>query len=267
MSSADELEKLTVTQIREKLKANNLPVTGTKAVLIKRLLEHNEESLLKDDEDIHSVKDMADLDEELLNDDTVKEVKNGSKKEDGNGKENPKESVAEDKKEINKEEDNKNDGSAKQQQQTLVKKITNVEGVVELDEERKIKLKRAERFNLPAENVLTDEEKKKLREERFKGAASTTSEESTQSSTVDEMEAKRKERAKRFGIPEVTPEKNSPTSSLIGKKRKPIKFGGEVEVDADKLAARAKRFGITSTVGDVEEKKKKRLERFGLSKA
>ncbi|CEF65806.1 CIP29 protein [Strongyloides ratti] len=262
MSSADELEKLTVTQLREKLKSYNLPVTGTKAVLIKRLLEHNEESLLKDDEDAHSVKDIVDLDEELLNDDTVKEIKNGQKSENGTTIESIDEPKKEEKKESNKEEEVKNSENTKQQ--PLVKKRINVEGVVELDDERKMKLKRAERFNLPAENVLTDDEKKKLREERFKDAQ----QQESQTLPVDDIEAKRKERAKRFGIPEVSVEKNSTLSSVSGKKRKQIKFGGEVEIDADKLAARAKRFGITTnTVSDLEEKKKKRLERFGLSTA
>lgn len=260
MSSADELEKLTVTQLKEKLKANNLSVTGTKAVLIKRLLEHNEESLLKDDEDVHSVKDIADLDEELLNDDTVKDVKKKQKPENGTIKEGIEEPKTEEENDNSKEEEKKDNDSGKQQ--NSVKKRISVEGVVELDEERKIKLKRAERFNLPAENVLTDDEKKKLREERFKEG-----QQDSQVSSTDDMEAKKKERAKRFGIPEVTSDKNASLDSIIGKKRKPIKFGGEVDVDADKLAARAKRFGITNTVSDIEEKKRKRMERFGLSKA
>uniref|UniRef100_A0A0N4ZUQ1 SAP domain-containing protein n=1 Tax=Parastrongyloides trichosuri TaxID=131310 RepID=A0A0N4ZUQ1_PARTI len=235
MSSIEELEKLTVSQIKEKLKANNLSTTGTKAVLIKRLIEHNEESLLKDDEDVPLARESADLDEELLNDESVKDCKGD------NG-------LVETSMDNTKVKDQEEEKKLETKSETLKRKI-NVENFVELDEERKAKLKRAERFNLPAENVLTDAEKKKLREERFKDS-------------LDNAEEKLKERAKRFGIPEVTTTK---TTNIKGKKL--IKFGGDVDKDDEKLAARAKRFGITNTVDEIEEKKRKRMERFGETKA
>uniref|UniRef100_A0AC35UD43 SAP domain-containing protein n=1 Tax=Rhabditophanes sp. KR3021 TaxID=114890 RepID=A0AC35UD43_9BILA len=266
MSTTADFEKLTVTQLKEKLKAKTLSTTGTKAVLIERLVDavESEEKLLGEDvcESTGSkASTPKSLEDELLNESGDKEIEKTEE-----AKEPVKEAIKEvvvetaavkverpgrklitfPEPEVAKE--TKVESSVTEGGKTVIKSPE--------DEDKERLLKRAAKFNITPAAVLPETERKKLRSERFGliEGPSSTPEASTAADTGD----KKAERAKRFNLSEA--ETKTTTNGSASKKRT---ITEPIAVDDATLAKRAERFGIQNYDLASDVKKKARMERFG----
>ena len=249
MISKDELEKLTVPQLREKLKSRKLPYSGTKAEIINRLYDNilAEETLLGKSEGHENADtsefDLANVDvdevlaEEILSSPITKKTTEmgksvGAKNEESIlGSFNPIEKTETQSKpsikspEIETNGNNnpiKSSSPAKSMDGNNTKTTTNAKHKsvtapsYTLEEEKKM-LERAKRFGLPCKterSPATDEVIKK-RAIRF--------------GPVDPEATKKEERSKRFG-PVTNDSSNTSANSSSPKEN-------------DILAKRAKRFG------------------------
>lgn len=254
-SHITDFSKMTMAQLREQLKSRGLPVSGAKATLIDRLTESflNEEKILN--ADVSMPKDSLD---EVL-DVSVNE-------EDVLGPTSP------DKK-PKTDETLTNVPIEKLKETNEVHQLG--KSIAEPEEFVAPKQKRAERFGLPP----TAEQMKQIRAERF-GLANASS------GSDDSVEEKKRKRAERFGL-NVNGKHGNAASNVTddekdllrkraerfglelrdgAQKKKNITFG-EVDIpSADVLERRAKRFGISNERAEMEIKKQKRAERFGLNR-
>ncbi|XP_063743082.1 SAP domain-containing ribonucleoprotein isoform X2 [Eleginops maclovinus] len=226
MAEVIELQKLKLAELRQECEARGLDTKGNKGELIARLQAYLEEHGETADFTRRHAEDDVDVDD-VLAEDTEEFIKVDSANDLKSEKESTEDETAEDKK---------------------VVKIAPPPSTGERLQ------KRAERFNMPA----TAESKKAIRAARF----GETTEKSTPAATPGGVVAPKapvnvdqlKKRAERFGM----------NVSSVSQK---------IEED-EKLKKRKERFGVTATSTgavatvatspEVEAKKMKRAERFGI---
>ncbi|EJW88806.1 hypothetical protein WUBG_00284 [Wuchereria bancrofti] len=249
--STKDLSKMTVVQLREQLRSRGLPTDGTKAALIERL----KASYAAEDTILNS-------DATALKDSIEETVLEGAINEDDIlGPDNL----------VKKKEDLAaalSSASAITPSVHIVRKSKTIQKVeVNKKTEAMIhsfdaKLKRAQRFGLP----LSDEQMKQKRAERFGmqlGAAANIGEILAEKkkggrrglfgiiSETEKMQEILNKRARRFGVV------NKSSAVVADKVEK-----ASLEV----LEKRGKRFGLCSEEAELEIKKQRRAERFGLNK-
>ncbi|CAK5091750.1 unnamed protein product [Meloidogyne enterolobii] len=278
MASKEELEKLTVAQIREKLKSRKLPASGPKSELVTRLFDSlmAEEKLLEEGPGGESI-DLSgvNMDEVLGLDDEKDTHSSTTANEDiEEGKEkqpascdNSDESIKnnDEEKGANKTDEDKKEEEIKgklitREDQTKRKGTT--------DEDVKM-LKLAERVGLPVKRRVSESESDDIlakREKRF-GSFSGNKEGEKILTKKDEEEAKEK-RAARFGITDEKRKTTDEDSKMLKRAERfglPLKRGGASESEQSEiLAKREKRFGKVIGSGDTETKKEARIKRFGV---
>uniref|UniRef100_A0A914LS73 SAP domain-containing protein n=1 Tax=Meloidogyne incognita TaxID=6306 RepID=A0A914LS73_MELIC len=278
MASKEELEKLTVAQIREKLKSRKLPASGPKSELVTRLFDSlmAEERLLEEGPGGESI-DLSgvNMDEVLgLDDekDTHSSITANEDIEEGKEKQPASCDNSDESMKNNDEEKGANKTDDRKEEEIKGKLITREDQTKRkgtTDEDVKM-LKLAERVGLPVKRRVSESESDDIltkREKRF-GSFSGNKEGEKILTKKDEEEAKEK-RAARFGL---TDEKRK-TTDEDGKMLKraerfglPLKRGVALSESeqSEILAKREKRFGKVIGSGDTETKKEARIKRFGV---
>jgi len=254
MTSKEDLEKLTVAQIREKLKSRKLPTSGTKIELVTRLYEGitAEEKLLETsaggDFDISSVNvdEVLGLDSEanLSPDKKISEPPNNGI----SGEKNIDSSNGNEATQVPSPEDTEKSGTKSPERNIKLPEEKELETTVvdPPSDDKKVQLKMAARLGLPIDEakskramrfgITTEEDQKTKRAQRF--------------GLVDQPDDDKKKlaRAERFGVPlKRSAEVTSDTS---------------LGVSDEALQKRAKRFGNADT-SEESSKKEARVQRFG----
>uniref|UniRef100_A0A914WCC1 SAP domain-containing protein n=1 Tax=Plectus sambesii TaxID=2011161 RepID=A0A914WCC1_9BILA len=257
--NAVELEKLTVVQLREQLKARGLATAGNKPALVQRLIESftSEEKILQSGS-ISS----EDADLEQITEEDVLGIETPAKKPAAARSAASADSKAAAPKPAAAKADPANGDAAKKialNQELTAEELTAAER----------KLERAKKFNVQPQ--LSAEEAKKLRAERF-GAQQ--KEGKAGAAAVPQDPEALKKRAERFGLPvkDATSTVSGPEADAK-KQQRAERFGTAkaatatiLPVDNEKILKRQERFGITSVSSDeVSAKKQKRAERFGIN--
>lgn len=256
--SKSDFARLTVVQLRDHLKTRGLPTGGTKAELVERLTESclAEDKIL--DSDVSATKDAieeavldASIEDDLLGLDSAPKKKQELA---------PQVSMVEPKKvdaveaNIRKEEQSEKKEEGKKEDETIDAKTKRaIRFGLPLSSEQ-LKRKRAQRFGSAEKDALSSEERKRKRAERF----GLTVEGTQNSENPEKAKDILKKRAERFGL-EIKSD-----SSHAGSRSREI--GNVEKASLEKLEMRAKRFGISSEQAELEIKKQKRAERFGLDK-
>ncbi|XP_033103199.1 SAP domain-containing ribonucleoprotein-like [Anneissia japonica] len=233
--------KMKVAELKKELEANGLSVKGNKAELLERLKQHLAES---------------------GQDTSIAEEEGGNLLEESDLLGGLEEDLAEEEGE-NVEETETEAETAVVEESTAPESPT-LKAVSNVDDKIR-KLNRAERFNVQSPNL----DKKAERAKRF----------GLQVSTTTKIDDKKKARAERFG--EIVSPTLAKSENLLKKQQRAERFGTAVNTTTktsttktsvvkttdDKLLKRKERFGValTSSSGDIEAKKSKRAERFGLS--
>uniref|UniRef100_A0A915M4W8 SAP domain-containing protein n=1 Tax=Meloidogyne javanica TaxID=6303 RepID=A0A915M4W8_MELJA len=270
MASKEELEKLTVAQIREKLKSRKLPASGPKSELVTRLFDSlmAEEKLLEEGPGGESI-DLSgvNMDEVLgLDDekDTHSSITANEDIEEGKEKQpascdNSDESIRN-----NDEEKGANKTDDRKDEEIKGKLITREDQTKRkgtTDEDVKM-LKLAERVGLPVKRRVSESESDDIlakREKRF-GSFSGNKEGEKILTKKDEEEAKEKRAARK------TTDEDSKMLKRAERFGLPLKRGGasSESEQSEILAKREKRFGKVIGSGDTETKKEARVKRFGV---
>ncbi|EFO22203.1 hypothetical protein LOAG_06284 [Loa loa] len=248
--STKDLSKMTVVQLREHLRSRGLPTDGTKVGLIERLKGSYaaEDTILNSD--VSASKDSLEetVLEGAINEDDILGPDTSVKKKEDSTTAIPSASVMTSSLYVA--------GASRNNQLAEMNKKTEAM-INSLD----AKLKRAQRFGLP----LCDEQMKQKRAERFGMQLS------ADASIGEILTEKKKKRAERFGIVSETEK----MQEILDRRAK--RFGidnesnavitGKVEkASLEVLERRGKRFGLCSEEAELEIKKQKRAERFGLNK-
>uniref|UniRef100_A0A0N5AWE1 SAP domain-containing protein n=1 Tax=Syphacia muris TaxID=451379 RepID=A0A0N5AWE1_9BILA len=231
-------------QLREQLKSRGLPVGGAKAALIDRLTESylNEEKILNADGNMTKEDEALDA---SVNEDDVLGTSPAKKLKADADVSDVKEALVE-----NLTESPAQELPEKKPEEPVSEKQKRA-GLPESEEEKK-KL-RAERFGLTGSGDSI-EEKKRKRAERF--GLNVDDKSKKEGLAIEDDEKMRLiKRAERFGL-ELKDKNQSKYGDLTG-----------VDVaSAEVLERRVKRFGICNEKVELEIKKQKRAERFGLNK-
>ena len=127
---------------------------------------------------------------------------------------------------------------------------------------------RAARFGISPATVLTEEEKLALRQAKFGGEkAKSSAVEGAAKNKISEEEAKKLERAQRFGIALPTDESDKkPRPEKIGKVNNKAAAVINLEEEEERKRKRAERFAASAShlTSEDQERAKKRAARFGL---
>ncbi|XGW17839.1 hypothetical protein V3C99_002447 [Haemonchus contortus] len=248
MNSEADYQKMTIPHLKEELAKRGItPDPKAKKIeLIKLLQKAEEDAILNHSEDGGYGDPLSTPDEDLLNDDVLNDVLP--------------EKLIDEVSEPTKEEEKPAAQSPAKNEKPKPAAITPPHDPLALD----AKLKRAQRFGLPV--AVTDPLAKAKRAERF-GLAVVTS------TSEKEMKAKR---AERFGLTGQT----SPGARVLANadeetKKKlliraqrfglPVNDKGKTTAPQEAVKAPAKHVGLKSSApDDLEQKKRARLERFGL---
>nr|CAD2187738.1 unnamed protein product [Meloidogyne enterolobii] len=277
MASKEELEKLTVAQIREKLKSRKLPASGPKSELVTRLFDSlmAEERLLEEGPGGESI-DLSgvNMDEVLgLDDekDTHSSITANEDIEEGKEKQPASCDNSDESMKNNDEEKGANKTDDRKEEEIKGKLITREDQTKRkgtTDEDVKM-LKLAERVGLPVKRRVSESESDDIlakREKRF-GSFSGNKEGEKILTKKDEEEAKEK-RAARFGLTDEKRKTTDEDSKMLKRAERfglPLKRGGASESEQSEiLAKREKRFGKVIGSGDTETKKEARIKRFGV---
>lgn len=249
----EDLSSLKVVELKEKLKEKGLPIAGSKQELLKRLkasleLEEPADDLQETEEVIEHVvlqeEEEEDVEEEEEPDNDM--------------------TLSDDKLDVSSTVPHVGD-STESIENNKPKKIT----LSGLSDEERLK-NRTEKFG-----VLSIDAKKQLRAERFGLSEKAANNTSTKISAAPAVSTgadldKLKVRAERFGVVSPVLSKVADVDKL---KQRAERFGGSVAPvlskteEQEKILKRQQRFGVissTAATGDLEAKKMKRAERFGL---
>ncbi|KAL3097464.1 hypothetical protein niasHS_003912 [Heterodera schachtii] len=294
MTSKEELEKMTVAQIREKLKSRKMPISGTKSELVNRLHESlvAEEKLLEDSGPGGDNIDLSgvNVDEVLgLDDEKDSAVSSASETKPNDSllslcsplNESPElkktEILSPAKKQLTvnngiagaQPTKTGEDGQEKHSEaESATDEDTGAGNKTQSNEnERKVQLKMAARLGVP----LAESEAKRARATRFGengggGENEQKAKRAARFGAPEEMPTKRKsaseedekmlKRAERFGLP--LKRSSTDTANSNVNSNSTIGEGDEL------LQKRAKRFSIVYEGGDEETKKAARAKRFGM---
>ncbi|KAL7076632.1 hypothetical protein ACQ4LE_003805 [Meloidogyne hapla] len=264
MASKEELEKLTVVQIREKLKSRKLPVTGSKSELVNRLFDSLmvEENLLEEGPGGESI-DLSGVNmDEVLGLDDEKDTHSSTTAnedvEEGKEKQSASFDVTDEKRKTSTDDASKmlkcekdTHSSTTANEDVEEGKVKQSDSVGLTDGKRKTStddgskmLKLAERFGLPLKRGVSETEQSEALAKREKRFGKVVGSGDMGKTSTDE-DTKMLKRAERFGLP--------------------LKRGGISETEqSEALAKREKRFGKVIGSGDVETKKEARIKRFGV---
>jgi len=248
----EDLNKMKVTELKQALKDRNLPSSGTKPELVKRLEEALGDAV-ESSNDAGSVDDsLQEIEDEILNEDTDTDVPVPTKPAEAEivppkkieAIVAPKDGGDSEKSDVAKE-----DGSEKN---------VKPEAVAKLSEEERKKI-RAEKFG-----IVSAEDQKTKRAERFglpiTGTTNTSAKISMTGTEVDLD--KLKKRAERFGTVVST---SLSKVDLDEKKRKRAARFGEITTETTTTGSPAGSKVSSVTDSDLEAKKKKRAERFAVA--